>query len=83
MPCTDWSDYSPKVNIETLERVEAMLCGVMRALEDAPDAWVSKATIYKHVLSFYNGKHSGVSKRDLIKWWTAHKKKDLTRSNRS
>jgi hypothetical protein len=56
-----------------LERVEAMLCGLITALSGGNPAGFAR------VLDSIDYQRVGVSRRDLEQWWEAHRKRDEDR----
>lgn len=86
MPCSDGypPDYEKqKTNTKLLmqlNKVEAILCGIMTVLQSTPKLGLSKSPILEEVLSNVDWKKAGVTKKQAVTWWFDHKNKDKNRT---
>jgi len=81
MPCLDqWTsdhDYHDKEmqkRERLIENLEASLCAILTVLERSNDL--------KLVVSQIDEKEAGVTIKQILSWWTSHKRKDKARRER-
>ena len=75
MPCTDGGPTM--VELEKLQKVEAMLCAVLNVLENE-----YHLPILKDVSDKIDYKEAGISKKELTRWYEDHKEQDRERRKR-
>ena len=83
MPCRDffddnWQRDRTAALAEEVNTLEAMLCGVLRALESIP-VKEDELPLYTQVLKRFDEKESGIDIGELIAWWREHQEKDRIR----
>lgn len=76
MPCRTEEPYEvkPKKPMETVQGLEAALCGFLTALTKNGDI--------QRAVDFFDEAEAGIEVEEVIEWWRVHQAKDEARKKR-
>lgn len=83
MPCNNYEASDLRIDrINELEKQlserEAMLCAVLEGINSYAKSWHEDKD-HTEIFQYINEKEAGVTKKQIIKWYTNHKKNDEKR----